>query len=100
MAVKSVQDAIKATHLNSLQDGRGSDRDGHHVNCAPVVRCSGADCHAFLAASRTYGADADMIGKAGRGGFAAVCWKGASRPLSSTSPDMDGRKWTAISPCR
>lgn len=42
---------------------------GITVNCAPVVDVPAPDCHEFLAASRTYGDDADEIGRLGE----AVC---------------------------
>jgi beta-N-acetylhexosaminidase len=62
MAKKSHAEAFKATQLNSLQMAHDLAALGITVNCAPVVDVPAPDCHEFLAASRTYSNDPELVG--------------------------------------
>jgi len=66
---KSHTDAFKATQLNSLHMAQDLAEMGITVNCAPVVDVPAPDCHEFLAASRTYSNDPELVGYLGE----AVC---------------------------
>jgi beta-N-acetylhexosaminidase len=58
---QGLQKAIEATRENSRLMGAALAEMGITVNCAPVADVPAPDCHAFLAASRTYGDDAEEI---------------------------------------
>ena len=66
---KSRLEAFKATQINSLQMAHDLAALGITVNCAPVVDVPAPDCHEFLAASRTYSNDPEVVGFLGE----AVC---------------------------
>ena len=66
---KSRNEAFMATQLNSLQMAQDLAEMGITVNCAPVVDVPAPDCHEFLAASRTYSNDPELVGFLGE----AVC---------------------------
>lgn len=69
LAKKSRAEAFKAAELNSLQMAQELAEMGITVNCAPVVDVPAPDCHEFLAASRTYNSDPDLVALLGE----AVC---------------------------
>jgi len=69
LAKKSRAEAFSATQLNSLQMAHDLAEMGITVNCAPVMDVPAPDCHEFLAASRTYSDDPDLVGFLGE----AVC---------------------------
>jgi beta-N-acetylhexosaminidase len=69
LAKKSRSEAYKATQLNSLHMAQDLAALGITVNCAPVVDVPAPDCHEFLAASRTYSNDPELVGYLGE----AVC---------------------------
>ncbi len=69
MLAKSRTDAFKATQLNSLHMAHDLADLGITVNCAPVADVPAPDCHEFLAASRTYSNDPELVGFLGE----AVC---------------------------
>jgi beta-N-acetylhexosaminidase len=62
IAKKSRTEAFKATQLNSLQMAHDLADLGITVNCAPVADVPAPDCHEFLAASRTYSNDPELVG--------------------------------------
>lgn len=69
MMKKSPEEAIAAARLNALHMAQDMAEMGITVDCAPVVDVPAPDCHEFLAASRTYSGDPDVVGKLGE----AVC---------------------------
>lgn len=69
MLVKSRTEAYQATLQNSLQMAHDLAELGVTVNCNPVVDVPAPDCHEFLAASRTYSNDPELVGYLGE----AVC---------------------------
>ena len=69
IAKKSRTEAFMATQLNSLHMAHDLLEMGITVNCAPVVDVPAPDCHEFLAASRTYSNDPELVGYLGE----AVC---------------------------
>jgi beta-N-acetylhexosaminidase len=85
IAKKSRNDAVKAAHLNSLLMAHDLAEMGITVNCAPVIDVPAPDCHEFLAASRTYSNDPDLVGLLGE----AVCrglLEGAITPVIKHIP--------------
>lgn len=69
LAAKNRNEAYAATRLNSYRMGRDLADLGITVNCAPVADVPAPDCHEFLAASRTYSNDPELVGYLGE----AVC---------------------------
>lgn len=69
MMASSRTEAFKAAHLNALHMAQDLAEMGITVNCAPVVDVPAPDCHEFLAASRTYSNDPEIVGYLGE----AVC---------------------------
>jgi beta-N-acetylhexosaminidase len=69
MLKKSPEEAFMATQENSLHMAQDLAALGVTVNCAPVADVPAPDCHEFLAASRTYSDDPEMVGYLGE----AVC---------------------------
>lgn len=69
LAGKSRTEGIRAARLNSYQMALELVEMGITVNCAPVVDVPAPDCHAFLAGSRTYCEDSEVVGFLGE----AVC---------------------------
>lgn len=69
MAASSRAEAVKATRLNSQHMAADLLELGVTVNCNPVVDVPAPDCHEFLAASRTYSNDPEVVGLLGE----AVC---------------------------
>jgi len=69
LAGRSRAEGFDAARLNSYRMALELVEMGVTVNCAPVVDVPAADCHEFLAASRTYGDDPEVVGFLGE----AVC---------------------------
>ncbi len=69
MVEKSADEAFSAARENTLRMAREMADLGITVDCAPVVDVPAPDCHAFLAASRTYSDDPEVVGMLGE----AVC---------------------------
>jgi beta-N-acetylhexosaminidase len=69
IAQKSRTEAFNATRQNSLHMAHDLIEMGITVNCNPVVDVPAPDCHEFLAASRTYSNDPELVGYLGE----AVC---------------------------
>lgn len=65
----NVKEGYEAAMLNSYHMALDLAEMGITVNCAPVADVPAPDCHEFLAASRTYCEDAEVVGFLGE----AVC---------------------------
>lgn len=85
MLASSRTEAFKATQQNSFLMAQDLVEMGITVNCAPVVDVPAPDCHEFLAASRTYSSDPELVGYLGE----AVCrglLQGAVTPVIKHIP--------------
>lgn len=68
-AFASLREGFNAAQMNAYHMALELIEMGVTVNCAPVVDVPAPDCHAFLAASRTYCEDPEVVGILGE----AVC---------------------------
>jgi len=69
LAQKSRAEAFATTRQNSQHMAHDMAEMGITVNCNPVIDVPAPDCHEFLAASRTYSNDPELVGYLGE----AVC---------------------------